>query len=56
MIVSPGYSFTAVALPQLMTAAEARHQRLEICEVRTADQLLAKSRPRSKPARPASRY
>jgi ABC-type uncharacterized transport system substrate-binding protein len=42
VIVSPGYSFTAVALPQLMTAAEARHQRLEICEVRTADQLLAR--------------
>src|SRR5262249_35566169 len=32
---------TTVALPQLMTAAEARGQRLEICEVRTVDQLLA---------------
>jgi putative tryptophan/tyrosine transport system substrate-binding protein len=41
VIVSPGYPFTTVALPQLMTAAEARGQRLEICEVRTADQLLA---------------
>ena len=41
VIVSPGYPFTTVALPQLMTAAEARGQRLEICEVRTADQLQA---------------
>jgi putative ABC transport system substrate-binding protein len=41
VIVSPGYPFTTVALPQLMTAAEARHQRLEICEVRTLDQLQA---------------
>jgi len=41
VIVSPGYPFTTVALPQLMTAAEARGQRLEICEVRTADQLPA---------------
>jgi putative ABC transport system substrate-binding protein len=42
VIVSPGYPFTIMALPQLMTAAEARRQRLEICEVRTADQLLAR--------------
>jgi putative tryptophan/tyrosine transport system substrate-binding protein len=41
VIVSAGYPFTTVALPQLMTAAEARGQRLEICEVRTADQLPA---------------
>ena len=40
VIVSPGYPFTTVALPQLRTAAEPR-QRLEICEVRTADQLPA---------------
>jgi putative ABC transport system substrate-binding protein len=39
VIVSPDFPFTAVALPQLRTAAEARGQRLEICEVRTADQL-----------------
>ena len=41
VIVSPGYPFTTVALPQLMNAAQARGQRLEICEVRTADQLPA---------------
>jgi putative ABC transport system substrate-binding protein len=41
VIVSPGYPFTTIALPQLMSAAEARGHRLEICEVRTADQLLA---------------
>ena len=41
VIVSPGYPFTTVALPQLMTGAEARGLRLEICEVRTADQLPA---------------
>jgi putative tryptophan/tyrosine transport system substrate-binding protein len=41
VIVSPGYPFTTVALPQLMTAAEARGLRLEICEVRTTDQLPA---------------
>jgi putative tryptophan/tyrosine transport system substrate-binding protein len=41
VIVSPGFPFTAVALPQLMTAAKARDQRLEICEVQTADQLSA---------------
>jgi putative tryptophan/tyrosine transport system substrate-binding protein len=40
VIVSPGYPFTTVALPQLMTSAEARGQRVEICEVRTPDQLL----------------
>jgi putative ABC transport system substrate-binding protein len=39
VIVSPGYPFTAVALPQLTTAASARGMRLEICEVRTADEL-----------------
>jgi putative ABC transport system substrate-binding protein len=38
-ILSPDFPFTAVALPQLRTAAEERGQRLEICEVRTADQL-----------------
>jgi putative ABC transport system substrate-binding protein len=41
VIVSPGYPFTTVALPQLMTAAGVRGLRLEICEVRTADQLPA---------------
>ena len=41
VIVPPGYPFTTIALPQLMSAAEARGHRLEICEVRTADQLLA---------------
>jgi putative tryptophan/tyrosine transport system substrate-binding protein len=40
-ILSPDFPFTAVALPQLRTAAEERGQRLEICEVRTADQLAA---------------
>jgi ABC-type uncharacterized transport system substrate-binding protein len=39
VIVSPGYPFTAVALPQLRTAASARGMRLEVCEVRTADEL-----------------
>jgi putative ABC transport system substrate-binding protein len=39
VIVSPGYPFTTVALPQLTNAAQARGQRLEICEVRMADQL-----------------
>jgi putative tryptophan/tyrosine transport system substrate-binding protein len=39
VIVSPGYPFTAVALPQLRTAACARGMRLEVCEVRTADEL-----------------
>jgi putative tryptophan/tyrosine transport system substrate-binding protein len=40
-IVSPDFPFTAVALPQLRAAAKERGQRLEICEVRTADQLPA---------------
>src|SRR6266498_372876 len=31
--------FTSVALPELKSAADARGQRLEICEVRTADRL-----------------
>jgi putative ABC transport system substrate-binding protein len=39
VIVSPGYPFTAVALPQLRTAAGARGLRLDVCEVRTADEL-----------------
>ena len=39
VIVSPGFPFTAVALPQLRTAASARGLRLEVCEVRTADEL-----------------
>ena len=39
VIVSPGYPFTAVALPQLRNAAGARGLRLEVCEVRTADEL-----------------
>jgi putative ABC transport system substrate-binding protein len=42
VIVSPGYPFTTVALPQLRTAADARGLRLEICEVRTPDELPAK--------------
>ena len=41
MIVSPDNAFTTVALPQLRIAASARDLRLEICEVRTADQLPA---------------
>jgi putative tryptophan/tyrosine transport system substrate-binding protein len=39
VLVSPGYPFTAVALPQLRNAAEALGLRLEICELRTVDQL-----------------
>jgi len=39
VIVSPDNAFTTVALPQLRIAANARDLRLEICEVRTADQL-----------------
>jgi hypothetical protein len=31
--------FTTVALPELKSAADARGDRLEICEVRSADQL-----------------
>ena len=41
VIVSPDNAFTTVALPQLRIAANARDLRLEICEVRTADQLSA---------------
>ena len=41
VIVSPDNAFTTVALPQLRIAANARDLRLEICEVRTADQLPA---------------
>ena len=41
VIVSPDNAFTTVALPQLRIAANARDLRLEICEVRTVDQLLA---------------
>jgi ABC-type uncharacterized transport system substrate-binding protein len=39
VLLNPDYPFTAVALPQLRNAADARGQRLEICEVRTVDQL-----------------
>jgi putative ABC transport system substrate-binding protein len=39
VIVSPGYPFTAVALPQLRTAASARGMHLEVCEISTADEL-----------------
>jgi putative tryptophan/tyrosine transport system substrate-binding protein len=42
VIVSPDYPFTAVALPQLRSAADARGLRLEECEVRTADELTTK--------------
>ena len=42
VIVSPDNAFTTVALPQLRIAANARDLRLEICEVRTADQLPAR--------------
>jgi len=42
VIVSPGYPFTAVALPRLRTAAGARGLHLEVCEVRTADELPVK--------------
>jgi putative ABC transport system substrate-binding protein len=41
VIVNPDNPFTAVALPELKSAADARGQRLEICEVRTADHLPA---------------
>jgi putative ABC transport system substrate-binding protein len=41
VILVPDNPFTTVALPELRIAADARGQRLEICEVRTADQLLA---------------
>jgi len=39
VLINPDNPFTAVALPELKSAADARGQRLEICEVRTADQL-----------------
>jgi putative ABC transport system substrate-binding protein len=39
VLLQPDNPFTTVALPDLRTAANARGQRLEICEVRTADQL-----------------
>jgi len=39
VIVSPGYPFTTVALPQLRAAAGARGLSLELCEVRTPDEL-----------------
>jgi putative tryptophan/tyrosine transport system substrate-binding protein len=42
VIVSPGYPFTTVALPQLRTAADIRGLRLEVCEVRTPDELPVK--------------
>jgi putative tryptophan/tyrosine transport system substrate-binding protein len=41
VILVPDFPFTTVALPELRTAPDARGQRLEICEVRTADQLPA---------------
>jgi putative ABC transport system substrate-binding protein len=42
VIVSPGYPFTTVALPQLRAAAGARNLRLEVCEVPTPDELPVK--------------
>jgi ABC-type uncharacterized transport system substrate-binding protein len=39
VLLNPDNPFTTVALPELRNAADARGQRLEICEVRTADQL-----------------
>jgi putative tryptophan/tyrosine transport system substrate-binding protein len=42
VIVSAGYPFTTVALPQLRTAADIRGLRLEVCEVRTPDDLPVK--------------
>jgi putative ABC transport system substrate-binding protein len=39
VVINPDNPFTAVALPELKSAADARGQRLEICEVATADQL-----------------
>jgi putative ABC transport system substrate-binding protein len=39
VLMNPDNPFTTVALPELKSAADARGQRLEICEVRTADQL-----------------
>jgi putative ABC transport system substrate-binding protein len=37
--LEPDAPFTTVALPELKSAADARGDRLEICEVRTADRL-----------------
>jgi putative tryptophan/tyrosine transport system substrate-binding protein len=42
VIVSPGYPFTTVALPQLRAAAGAHNLRLEVCEIRTRDELPVK--------------
>jgi putative tryptophan/tyrosine transport system substrate-binding protein len=39
VLLNPDNPFTAVALPELRNAADARGHRLEICEVRTVDQL-----------------
>jgi putative tryptophan/tyrosine transport system substrate-binding protein len=39
VVMNPDNPFTAVAMPELKSAADARGQRLEICEVATADQL-----------------
>jgi ABC-type uncharacterized transport system substrate-binding protein len=39
VILAPNNPFTAVALPYLQRAAEARNQHLEICEVRGVDQI-----------------
>jgi putative ABC transport system substrate-binding protein len=41
VLMNPDNPFTTVALPELKSAAAARGQRLELCEVRTADQLPA---------------
>jgi ABC-type uncharacterized transport system substrate-binding protein len=38
-LLEPDSPFTSVALPELKSAADARGQRLEICEVRMADRL-----------------
>jgi putative ABC transport system substrate-binding protein len=38
-LLEPDAPFTSVALPELKSSADARGQRLEICEVRTADRL-----------------
>ena len=38
-LLEPDAPFTSVALPELKSAADARRQRLEICQVRTADRL-----------------
>jgi len=39
VLLEPDAPFTTVALPELKSAADARGDRLEICEVRTADRL-----------------